>query len=171
MLCCRWTQAVAQTGAGPRAGRPPPKDELADRFEECVDSSDLPACLGSDLDPIASVLERAALDPSLDVRSGNVMDFATALRLYGPPEVRRGEELEWKHREGGSLQAKDERGTRWDIVGGGESWGVIIADWDRPDWYVESLELAKMLVAEVVARPQFPRELMEELGEMEIPFD
>ncbi|MFN8111866.1 MAG: hypothetical protein U0R51_01570 [Solirubrobacterales bacterium] len=149
------------------------KDELALRFERCLDSVDLPSCLGADLDPIASVLERAAIDPSVDVSSPNVMNFATALRIYGPREVRRGEDLvlEWKELSDGSLLARDHRGTRWDIVGGGESWGVIIADWDRPDWYVESLELAKSLVAEIVARPSFPRELMEEIGEMEIPFD
>ncbi len=143
---------------------------LAIQFLARKDTIDLPRSLGKHLRRVATVLEQAAITPGIDLRSPNVMDFATALRIYGPPEFRRGEPLEWELYPSGSWWATDERGADSEIAEAGESFGITIARWDRPDWYVETHELAKSLAAEVVARPSFLRELMEEdFGEADLP--
>ncbi|KAA0274636.1 MAG: hypothetical protein EDQ89_01715 [Acidobacteria bacterium] len=145
--------------------------ELADHFKECIDAEDLPAALGDKLEPIASALEQAAITPGLRCIGPNVMDFATALRLYGPADARRGATIEWTQLDNGSFAGRDENGTSWDLLAYRGAIGVIVADWDRPDWYVGSYEEAKLLVEEIVARPSFPRELMEEVGVKELPYD
>ena len=133
---------------------------------------ELSLVLGDYVDPIASVLERAAVSPDSRVPGPNTINFATAMRIYGPPEALRGEPLEWQEASycSGMLIAKDYRGTAWDITAARSAFGVTIAQWDRPDWWVETLELAKTLVAEIVARPSFSRESLEN-AEIEIPFD
>jgi len=145
-------------------------ESCAQHFEACVESIDLPRCLGEDLDPIASTLERLAVEPRHDINGVDLMDLATALRLYGPENVRRGKPLEWSEKHGFPF-AVDENETSWSIHSGAFGVGLIIADWDRPDWYVDTVEEAKLLAAEIVVRPKFKREHMEEFGIVELPDD
>jgi hypothetical protein len=112
--------------------------DLARHFVARISEPDLPAALGDQLGPIATVLERAAITPSLDLGSRNVMNFATAMRLYGPPQFRRGGPLEWELYRNGARGTTDECGVDWEVVESRGSFGVIVARWDRPDWYVET---------------------------------
>lgn len=50
--------------------------------------------------------------------------------------------------------------------GSGElGYGLTVANWDRPDWYLDSAEEAMRLAEGIVARPSFS----EETGIVEIP--
>lgn len=52
-------------------------------------------------------------------------------------------------------------GTKWDITqmdGGG--YGITVADWDRPDWYADTLSDAQQLCNMMDRTPPFWNELM-----------
>lgn len=147
------------------------ESELAAVFEGSVDSAVLSTELGSALSPIANALERAAVTEGTDVHGPNTINFATSLRIFGPPGALRGEPLEWReHGPHGMLIATDPRGKSWDIQRHRGSFGLTVAQWDRPDWWLETEELARTMAAEIVARPSFSRASMAN-AEIEIPFD
>ena len=67
--------------------------------------------------------------------------------------------MEWTHDEAGERwYATGRDGTDWEIIRSGDRYGVIIARWDHPDWWAESLEDAKALAEERDAAPPIPRE-------------
>jgi len=52
-------------------------------------------------------------------------------------------------------------GTKWEIAKtAADQFGITIADWDRPDWYTDTLDDAKQLCREMDMRPPFWREVM-----------
>jgi hypothetical protein len=141
---------------------------LADAVRGTKGSADRVAALGEQLVPVAEALERAANEPKLNISPPLVMDFATGLRLARGGEARRGKPLDWKEQQTDWWTAVDRRGTSWDVSPSGRGrWGVTVADWDRPDWHADSLEEAKALAEEIVARPNFGPQVRE----IEIPFD
>ena len=98
--------------------------ELADAYAEADRRTDLIAALGDRLEEVATALERIAVDPASPSSVALVMDFATALRLCGPPEARRGAPLEWqKGTPAGWWRAIDSKGTSWDVGPG--SWATV----------------------------------------------
>jgi hypothetical protein len=47
-------------------------------------------------------------------------------------------------------------GTQWDIVSTGRGYGVIVANWNNPDWYAPTLDEAKQIAEERDAAPPIP---------------
>jgi 5'-deoxynucleotidase YfbR-like HD superfamily hydrolase len=67
--------------------------------------------------------------------------------------------LAWTE-QGEVWTATGRTGTSWMIsTSGGGRYGITVADWDRPDWYADTLDDAKQLADEIDLRPPFPREL------------
>lgn len=143
-------------------------DAEAELFEQALASGDLLRGLGAEVGRVATAIE--AIDSMKGQRSYLVpseLDFGSAMRVYGPSSARKGRPLEWK-RWRRRFSAVDESGMSWDIVPGrsGGAVGLIVAGWDRPDWYTDSVAEAKLLAAEIAVRPKFT-----EIIETEIPFD
>lgn len=65
--------------------------------------------------------------------------------------------MEWTEGKSGWWTATGHTGTRWDIVYQPNNlqgdYGIIVANWDRPDWYRNTLEEAKCLAEERDAAP------------------
>jgi hypothetical protein len=137
------------------------EEDLADVFRATHGSKDLVAALGDQLVAVADALEQAAITPDLDVSSPLVMDFATALRVGAGGEARRGEPLEWEQVREDWWITVDPRGVEWEVSLRQLGWGVIVARWDRPDWYAATCEEAKALAEELAVRPDFPPEVQE----------
>jgi hypothetical protein len=60
-------------------------------------------------------------------------------------------------RAGGYWQATGREGTSWEIVAQGGRFGLIVARWDRPDWWFATLEDAMAAAAERDQSPPIPR--------------
>jgi hypothetical protein len=58
-------------------------------------------------------------------------------------------------------------GTRWDIVHAGDRYGVIVANWNLPDWYADTLIEAQRIAEERDAAPPIPPEkwIIEPVGD------
>lgn len=137
-------------------------DELAARFREAIAAPDLAKALPEgDAAAICDELERLAVDPDarLGLDRSNAMDFATWLRVLVGGAARRGEPLEWRSGNNGFWYATDSRGVAWDVGPGTFGIGVTVAQWDRPDWWVDTIDEGKALAAEIAARPEFRRAL------------
>jgi hypothetical protein len=67
--------------------------------------------------------------------------------------------LEWKRLSETRWTATGSTGTEWEVRKSAEdSYGVIVACWDWPDWYSDSLEGAKDIAAERDVAPPIPPE-------------
>lgn len=65
-------------------------------------------------------------------------------------------DLRWTDEGDGRWTTTGSNDTFWEIDRKGDSFAITIAHWDRPDWWANSLEEAKLLVSEVDARPPIP---------------
>jgi hypothetical protein len=57
----------------------------------------------------------------------------------------------------GYWRATGREGTSWEIVARGDRFGLVVARWDKPDWWFETLEDAMAAAAERDASPPVPR--------------
>lgn len=64
-------------------------------------------------------------------------------------------------------QAVGQEGTTWEIVERGGRYGLVVAQWDRPDWWFDSLEEAMTFASKRDAAPPIPPSEWT----TEIPFD
>lgn len=137
--------------------------QLAESLRDALATPDPAATLpAGNAAAICDELERVAVDPASTLARDNTMDFATYLRVLVGGVARKGAPFEWRQGNNGFWHATDSRGTSWDIGPGSLGVGVTVAEWDRPDWWVDTIEQGKAVAEEVAARPSFPRELWVE---------
>jgi hypothetical protein len=67
----------------------------------------------------------------------------------------------------GYWQATGREGTSWEIVARGDRFGLIVARWDRPDWWFDTLEDAAAAAVRRDASPPIP----ERAWSAEVPLD
>jgi hypothetical protein len=73
------------------------------------------------------------------------------------PSAPKPEPLRFVQAGDGYWRASGRDGTSWEIVARGARFGLIVAHWDRPDWWFETLEGAMAAAAERDESPPIPR--------------
>ena len=121
-------------------------------------------------DALASALEELVPNAKDFAEAGFALDTATAIRVRAGEGARRGGPFEWKQ-SGEIWDARGPTNTLWSVLPRGSGWGIIIADWDRPDWFCASREDAMRTAEEIDARPSFPERLGIEEPHPQGPFD
>lgn len=66
--------------------------------------------------------------------------------------------VEWREIRPGYSKASGRDDTCWEIIEESGRFGVIVAQWDKPDWWADSLEDAKDLAEARDAAPDIPAE-------------
>lgn len=115
---------------------------------------------------IAQVLEDSLHDAADWSDASWRLDVATMIRVRAGGAARRGGPFDWREKYG-SWEATGKAGQAWSVIPHGKGFGIIVADWDRPDWHCRTLGDAQRVAEEIDARPKFP----EALRVVEIPPD
>ncbi len=128
-----------------------------------VDWSEIPSEAGA----LADLLEGASQASQSWGHTSALLNTATMLRVRAGGRARRGRRFDW--RKVGTYWAAGEEPSVWQLVpqGSGGRFGIIVASWDKPDWYAGDLETAKAIAEEIEARPKFSEANWIE----ELPFD
>jgi len=120
--------------------------------------------LPEEADALASALEGLASQAEDHAEAGFALDSATMIRVRAGGAAQRGR-LDWSEKSPSLWSARGGTGTSWHVEQDWNRWGVVIADWDRPDWSCASRETAMRIAEEIDARPSFPAHL----GVAELP--
>jgi hypothetical protein len=107
---------------------------------------------------LAGALEAIAFDTEAPAVASFRLNAATMIRVRGGGIARAGGPFSWEC-QGTLWQADGPTGTSWGIHPYVDGWGVVVAMWDRPDWWCASEDDARALAEEIDARPNFPERL------------
>jgi hypothetical protein len=107
---------------------------------------------------LAGALEAVAFDTADLAVASFRLNAATMIRVRGGGVARAGSPFDWEWR-GTLWQAGGPTGTSWVVHPYVDGWGVVIAMWERPDWWCASEDDARALAEEIDARPKFPTRL------------
>ena len=116
------------------------------------------AAIATEADAVASALEASLPEAQDWAEVTALLDTATMIRVRAGEAARRGGPFAWRKSRNLWL-ANGPTGTGWAVVPERGRLGIIVANWDRPDWVCASVEDAKRIAEEIDARPSFPRRL------------